>query len=284
MIRRLLSQTGRSLLLRHGPPDLTLALAQWLRRDGRAFPRKRVLVTDILAAEKVLVLAPHPDDEVIGLGGTIARYLDGGNPVTVAYMTDGAGAGRSDLAAVRRGEAEAVGREFSFRQVFLDYPDTELTNNAATVARLRDVLSDVQPDVIYVPSFFEHHFDHFTTSQVLCDALSALSELDAAVAGYEVWEILPFPNRVHDVTASYPAKIRMMSHYATPQHVTDFVKLFRYRNAVQYVLHVDSRRRQEEGYAEAFFRFPAETYCALHAGFRNVLEEVRSALPSHLVR
>src|SRR5690348_6988030 len=40
-------------------------------------------------AGKVVVLAPHMDDEIIGCGGTIARHAAAGASVTVVYLTDG---------------------------------------------------------------------------------------------------------------------------------------------------------------------------------------------------
>src|SRR5262245_2441565 len=39
--------------------------------------------------QRVLVLAPHPDDEVIGCGGTLYKHTRAGHAVTVVYMTDG---------------------------------------------------------------------------------------------------------------------------------------------------------------------------------------------------
>src|SRR5208283_1519588 len=45
------------------------------------------------AAESVLVLAPHMDDEVIGCGGTLAKHAARGASITVAFLTDGAAGG-----------------------------------------------------------------------------------------------------------------------------------------------------------------------------------------------
>ena len=41
--------------------------------------------------ERVLIFSPHPDDDVISMGGTIKRLVEQGNHVYIAYMTSGAG-------------------------------------------------------------------------------------------------------------------------------------------------------------------------------------------------
>src|SRR5262249_22255086 len=53
---------------------------------------------------KVVVLAPHMDDEIIGCGGTVARHVDAGADVTVIYLTDG----RRGSAALFRLDGEAL--------------------------------------------------------------------------------------------------------------------------------------------------------------------------------
>ena len=45
---------------------------------------------DLLKARRVLVIAPHPDDEVLGAGGTVARLSEAGPEVTIAVVTKGA--------------------------------------------------------------------------------------------------------------------------------------------------------------------------------------------------
>jgi LmbE family N-acetylglucosaminyl deacetylase len=215
-----------------------------------------------LPRERVLVLAPHPDDEIIGAGGTLARYRDGGSHVTVVYLTDGGGpptgAERDELIGMRRREAEEVGRLLGLEQIFWPHPDTRLDPAAAT-ADLAALLARTAPDAVYLPSWFERHVDHYAANVLLARALETAGG-HPSIHGYEVWDNLPCPNRVVDVTATLERKLTAMDLYATPMRYTDFGQLIRHRGALHHLLHVDPRRAAVEGAAETFLRLTAEEY------------------------
>ena len=276
----------RRLAHRLAPPELSTALKFLRSEGGVAFPRRNVEVVAALPRARVLVLAPHPDDEAIGMGGTLAMHLAGGSEVTVLYLTDGGGPveeGREELVRVRRAEAEALGRDAGVRQVFWDRPDTRLADDAATVQLLVALLRELRPELVYAPSLFDHHYDHFTTNQILADALAALPELEATVAGYEVWDNVPFPNWLVDVSAFVGRKEQLLAHYATPHRYTDFTRLCRQRSSVYYTLYVNSEiQHAEHGFAEAFLRFDAAAFRRLQAGYVAALRADRSELPRRL--
>ena len=64
---------------------MLLALRQFMRRQRTAFAGGVTLVSDRLPSDVVLVLAPHPDDEAIGLGGALALYLENRSEITVLF-------------------------------------------------------------------------------------------------------------------------------------------------------------------------------------------------------
>ncbi|ADI00543.1 PIG-L deacetylase family protein [Salisediminibacterium selenitireducens] len=151
--------------------------------------------------ERILVLAPHVDDETIGLGGTILAHKEQGADVTVVYLTDGAGSqGVSDkeaLKAARRKEAEAVRARFRLDEVvFLDAPDGglgEAVNDAAFLERFEAVVGQTDPTVIYLPTMVDCHPDHRATGELLM-GLSG----DVAVRLYEINTAIP-PERINVV-------------------------------------------------------------------------------------
>lgn len=269
---------------RIAPPEVTAALRyrSYARGEGAAFAPRSMTAVDRPLGSSALILSPHPDDEAIGMGGVLAHHLEAGHVVTVIYMTDGRGAFAKDsnLVAVRRGEAEELGRRYRFEQLFWNVPDTRLASDSQSVAALRSVIDRTEPNCIYLPSFFEHAFDHFAANHVLADALREDEALSVEVMGFEVWDNIPFPNYVVDVSQRIEEKTEMLSYYKTPMETTDFVSFCKHRNALHYLLYVDSRRRSPEGYAEAFCRFEGQAFVEVFAEYRRQMQRVGSALPS----
>ena len=117
---------------------------------------------------RVLVIAPHADDEALGVGGTIARYAAEGHEVFVAVMT-GYGPEKNSpgitpaLIADIRAEAKQAHAILGVKEtLFRDIPAVIVeseplwkNNQIAT-----DVLKQVGPDVLYVPFSFDLHRDH----------------------------------------------------------------------------------------------------------------------------
>lgn len=263
MTARYVDRARRALrrALAAAAPELAAGL-RW-RRSG-PFIAKRIDVE--LPPGPVLVLAPHPDDEAIGVGGTIGLHLDRGSEVTVLYMTDGRGLSDVNLSEVRRKEAESVGRIYGIRQAFWNVPDTQLRSDPDRISDLADVLRMVGPRTVYLPSFFEHHRDHLATNPLLIGALERAHVGPTLVAGYEVWDNLPFPNHVVDITGQFRRKQEMLSHYATALAATDFQKLCSSRNALHYLLHVDTARGRE-GYAEVFCLMDWQSYAGMYQAY-----------------
>ena len=131
-------------------------------------------MTDTLSQlGKVLVIAPHPDDEVLGCGGTIARLADKGHEVHVAVVTKGYEPSfSSDLVAQVRAElAEAHDLLGVTRCHFLDLPAAALDTVAASElnAQIAGVIDEVAPDTLFVPFIGDIHHDHrlvFTSALV----------------------------------------------------------------------------------------------------------------------
>lgn len=284
-IKRIYRGALRRLAQRLAPPELITAL-RFLRADSNpVFPKRNIIVADRVPKARVLILAPHPDDEAIGMGGVLAMHVANGSSVTVLYLTDGGGLedDRTAQIAARREESLAVGRDLGIEQIFWDNADTRLTNDARTIDALAALLRKIEPELIYTPSLFDTHFDHFATNQVLGDALVRVPSLDASVVGYEVWDTIPFANYLVDVSPVITDKDRILAHYAIPHEYTDFTALCHSRGSVHFALHIDSERsRAKNGFAEAFLRFDSETYRQTLSAYVGALRADGSELVSKL--
>lgn len=287
-MRSFLRNTARKLLLKYAPPEIIVLLKSSIghhrSKNGQPFPHKNVYVTESVPMGTVLILAPHPDDEAIGMGGVMSMHLENQSAITVLYMTDGRGAlsSNGELIDIRRKEAESLAKKYKINQIFWKIEDTCLTNDRDTVSAMIKVLEDLQPTLVYLPSFFDHHFDHFSANQILVDALKKTSPVEMTILGYEVWDHTPFPNYIVNISSHFEKKAHMLSHYTTPLRATDFTKLCRYRNALHYTLYIDSGRSEIEGYAEAFSRLDSATYQALYNQYLGSLQQNGSLLPSHI--
>lgn len=251
-----LKQAAFSLL----PADMLVVLKGLLGR-GPEVSAGLVVHGDAPAA-RVLVLAPHPDDEVVGAGGTLALHLARGNSVLVVYMTDDEAA-----AGTRVREARALGAAVGLDQAFLGGRDGALAPEPGLVARVAELLTGHAPTQIFVPWPLDAHPDHRATARILAGALAAAPQCDAAVFGYEVWSCLPQPNCVFDITPVADRKLAMLAHYPSQTGVVDFTSLCAARGRMRHLMHVDSRGG---GHAEAFCCWPAGTFQELAA--RNAPE------------
>ena len=131
-------------------------------------------------AARTLVFAPHPDDEVLGCGGTIARKALAGTDVRVVIMTDGRTSHAhlidpEQLVLIRRAEAGAAARELGLDPTtctFLDFPDGELhRHRTPAIAAVSDLLGSFQPDEVYVPHRDDRQPDHVATYHIVQSAL-----------------------------------------------------------------------------------------------------------------
>lgn len=251
-----------------------------------AFSPTGVEIVAELPRERVLVLAPHPDDEIIGPGGALTLHRASGGRVTIVYLTDGGGppggSERRELVRARRREAEEVGHLLSLEQIFWSHPDTRL-DPAAVSDDLARLLDSVAPASVYLPSWFEHHFDHYAANALLDRAL-ATSTADPWICGFEVWDNLAAVNRVVDISHQLERKLEAMRLYETPLRHTDFAELIRHRAALHYLLHVDSRRTDPAGSAEAFLRLPAADFRRRFRSWDEQLRRSQSPLTAHLDR
>jgi LmbE family N-acetylglucosaminyl deacetylase len=119
---------------------------------------------DIARLGKTLVIAPHPDDEVLGCGGTMARLADAGQDVHVAVVTRGQQpAFPIELVEQVRGELAKAHAVLGVKQChFLDLPAAALDTlpGAELNKAVGQIVDDVSPDTLFVPFIGDVHRDH----------------------------------------------------------------------------------------------------------------------------
>lgn len=215
----------------------------------------------VLACEpeksRVVVLAPHMDDEVLGCGGTIARHVRARSDVSVVFLTDGRlGA---DI-AVRKSEARRAADVLGVRTLhFLDAEDSRLRDDRQVAGRLRETLESERPDIVYLPFLLESHADHRATNAVLFAATRGTG-MQFECRGYEVWTPL-FPNRIVNIDSTIELKRQAMECYASQLAVVDYLHANVGLNAYRAM---SAAMGNTARYAEAFLALRLPDYRRLH--------------------
>jgi N-acetylglucosamine malate deacetylase 1 len=140
--------------------------------------------------EKVLVVAPHPDDEILGCGGVMARHAAAGDEVHVVVVTRGHPDVFSAESIERtRAELKKAHTLLGVRTVmFLDFPAPRLdTVPRHTVTdSIGRILIDLSPHTIYVPHHGDMHFEHgLVYESVLVAARPLQANSPARILAYE---------------------------------------------------------------------------------------------------
>lgn len=177
---------------------------------------------DLTQARKVLVFAPHPDDETLGCGGTLAR-LALHCPVKVILVTDGSGAGGLPAGADTIRQAEFV-RALAVLGVTdsaqLNQPDGSFQGSAELALQVQVLIKDYQPDWVFLPSPLDYHCDHVRIAAFLkplcCQAASVKQLLF-----YEIWAPVP-ATHVVDITEQAPRKQAALAEHATAMSCGDY--------------------------------------------------------------
>src|SRR3954447_6648822 len=182
-----------------------------------------------LRGERLLVLAPHPDDEVIGCGGLMALHLRERRKVHVVIATDGAQAGD---AAQRDAESRAALASLGDATIeFLRFPDRKLAEARELDDRISAILREWKPDLIAVPSPLEIHPDHIALSRAFCDLIARDASLfaDLAVARVAFYEVsAPLrPNALVDITSVADAKFAAIAMHVSQSAMRDYTSYAR---------------------------------------------------------
>lgn len=127
--------------------------------------------------KQILVVAPHPDDDTLGCGGTLLRHHREGDEIhwlIVTWMTATGGYSPQTMLN-REHQVKRVEKKFCFSSVTrLDLPTTELDTipMSRLVLEMSNAFKSISPNVLYLP----HHGDSHTDHRMVFDAALAASK------------------------------------------------------------------------------------------------------------
>lgn len=215
--------------------------------------------------KNILVVAAHPDDEVLGCGGTIARHANAGDHVSLLVMTNGvtARSDASDAAVNKRAcalkEASHILGVSQFRQ--LDFPDNQM-DAVPLLEIIRNVEEAVrqwgQPSLVYTHHPGDLNIDHELTHRAVLTCFRP--EPSCAVQEIRTFEVLSStgwqgsrgaqfaPNIFVDISMTIEKKFAALKAYS------DEVRSWPHARSIEAVQHLAEIRGSLVGlqFAESF--------------------------------
>ena len=206
---------------------------------------------------KVLVFAPHPDDEILGCGGTMIKHIENGDDVYVCIVTKGVmPLFPAEIVERTRSEARACHHHIGVKKTFfLDFPAVMIDkeNRYEVNGKILDVVKEIHPDVVYIPHWGDMQKDHQIVAEACMVALRPKYEPKVkSIYSYETMSETAWnapniqnefiPNVYVDITNTIDKKIEALSFFKTQlnpfpdaRSLTSIEALASYRGALMHI-------------------------------------------------
>lgn len=143
--------------------------------------------------KSVLIVAAHPDDDILGCGGAIAHHSALGDMVYVLFLADGEGA-RGDLSQLemRRGNARGALKLLGVAEEnikFCDFPDNQMDTVPLLeiVKEVENIAGFIKPEIVYTHHHGDLNMDHVLTQKAVLTAFRPMpSQSVKEIYGFEV--------------------------------------------------------------------------------------------------
>jgi LmbE family N-acetylglucosaminyl deacetylase len=225
---------------------------------------------EVQEGKRILVIAPHPDDETIGAGGFLLKHR-GKSEIHLLTVFNGEGGGRlesgpwqdtpeykSRLIAARQEEVNEIARRLRAAGLrHLDIPDGSIGPNIDAARKLRVAIDRVNPDIVLLPWFLDRQRDHRVVNILYA---WACQDFRAMVLSFEIWEMLQ-PNAILDIAEVLEEKLELVACYRTQTATIDYLSLC--QGLAKTRAFYNPVRQERNGAVEAFFALPGAEYCEL---------------------
>ncbi len=177
----------------------------------------------------ILIVAAHPDDEVLGCGGTIAKHTDAGDHVFVIFMADGVGSRNPteiQISQARKQDANKALSILGVSDVFsFDFPDNQMDSIPllTVVQEIEKVINLVSPRIVYTHFGGDLNIDHKMTNKAVLTACRPQAQ--CSVKEIYCFEVLSstewnskseqqfIPQKFVDVTQQWDRKMKSLKCY-----------------------------------------------------------------------
>jgi LmbE family N-acetylglucosaminyl deacetylase len=220
--------------------------------DSRVFHKAITPVNiKVPSNKRILVMAPHPDDEILGAAGLIINGKNNNCHVTVIYLTSGSNID-SDT---REKEARSVCDKANIDSIyFLHIEDGDIGSIDINTTDLQKIIDFCDPDIVSLPFIFDEHDDHVHTNKLISQVFFKNSK-KVDFWAYQIYSSMP-ANVIIDMTSIIEQKFDLMSMYKSQLNDFDFINWNKGLNAwnSRYL------KSKKSKYAEQYFVVPFDQY------------------------
>ena len=232
-------------------------------------------VTVLPCASSILILAPHPDDEIFGCGGAIALYAKKACKIHVHILTDGAGyeTDREDIKNIRQQESITALKLISKDKAsisFGEHEDRKLLTSTGLFKEIQLLIEEHQPEIIFCPSPWEIHPDHRACARAIATLHMEKLVNVKNIMFYEIGNLLRC-NTLLDITQVWNEKYEAMQI---------FLSQIKNQNYSRHIEGLNSYRTynlpKEVLFSEAYFKLSANNFSDLNSidqlWFKSVID------------
>ena len=204
----------------------------------------------------ILIIAAHPDDEVLGMGGTIKKLADKNNSIHLCVVTEGATAQYNDkkMIEVRKKSCKKSGNVLGISTYdFLDFPDMKLDTipQLEINKKIENIIKKFKPEIVYTTPSTDLNKDHQIVNESTIIATRSTSSNVTKVFSYELpgsTKGLFKPLLYEDITKQFSSKINAFKKYKSE------VEKFPHPRSIEAIENLSIQRGIESGLkkAEAF--------------------------------
>jgi LmbE family N-acetylglucosaminyl deacetylase len=267
LLRQVATKANYRFVLKNFQPLLELQHVHALMESKRFFQLIDTVELNAPKGRKIVVIAPHTDDDIFGPGGTLLKAADKGALIDVIYLSNSA---KTPVQTAKvKEEAKTVCHRYGAMPHFLDMEPGKFPHEHQKMANL---LKTLTPDTLFITFFLDDNDDHRRANQLLLGTTESLGFFATEVWAYQVYSTIP-GNVVIDITDTMSRKNALMKLWQNVEGERDWP------HYVQGLNMVNCRYLKKKGsrYGELFFVLPITDYLAL-------CREYFSIDPSNLYR
>ena len=191
--------------------------------------------------KKILVIAPHPDDETLGCGGLLIQSAFKNCKIHILSLSSGLESEQKE----REAELELSAYDIGIQEItFLRLTDGNICDEIQNENYLAKICDKFSPDIILTPFLFDHHLDHVCANKLF---LESINDLDIEIWCYQVYNNI-VSNAYCDITEVIDKKTKIINNYDSQTKSFDYAHWNRGLNAWNSRLCLSKKHKFIESY------------------------------------